>query len=440
VATVHFPRQAQTQIVTDVPRCSLFLPPAVSIQYRMAAVKGWFRRTFPATCAVGRFLAGRRMRRIELALAVCFVILVAAIQIRGWLFERQVRSIIEIFQQIQLEKTPAEVAFRFREQYRPYLQEPLPNRPEPCSVQHCRFTLKLEEYGSAMYLLIHYPWTRFPLNMVFRLLGPLGLRYNTLQASVQVDDGLITGLNVDFWVVHAVHGYLYAYVTMGEVHTVRNLGFASRMYPDYADHPNYMVQKPGGCSYCTAYFVDLTPEASREEWGRALDFDYSCIRKFGAGCKSPEQLMPAVARQIEFESTHPAKPVADMEHCDLAAIRLMARDAETVAIVKVLAVGPPTQTWQYVSYLPAKVLKASPYPPHWGQVGYLVDRPTHQRDPRTGQLSADLFRIGATRIALFLPFDDSQVQTNCAVVPATEKYLEAARDGVVADRPHLPRE
>jgi len=69
-----------------------------------------------------------------------------------------------------------------------------------------------------------------------------------------------------------------------------------------------------------------------------------------------------------------------------------------------------------------------------------VDRPTHQRDPRTGQLSADLFRIGATRIALFLPFDDSQVQTNCAVVPATEKYLEAARDGVVADRPHLPRE
>jgi len=400
----------------------------------MAAVKGWFRRTFPATCAVGRFLAGRRMRRIEVALAVCFVILVAAVQIRGWLFERQVRSIIEIFQQIQLEKTPAEVAFRFREQYRPYLQEPLPNRPEPCSVQHCRFTLKLEEYGSAMYLLIHHPWTRFPLDAAFRLLGPLGLRYNTLQTSMQVDDGVVTGMNVNLWVFYFWRGNLFA--NMGNVHTVRNFGEQSLTYLHYAEHPNYLAYQPGGCSGCRAYYVELTPQASREEWQRALNFNYSCVRKFAA-CKLPEQLMPAVARQMELDWEHPGPPLADLQHCDLSAIRLMARDAETVAMVKVLAVGPPTHGWQYVSYLPLKILKPSPYPPHWEKVGYTVGRPTHQLDPRTGRLSAELFRVDALRIALFP--DDSEVESNCAVVPATEEYLKLVQEGIAADNPKLPR-
>lgn len=416
-----------------------FPPPAVSIQYRMAAVKAWFHRKFPATCALGRFFFGRKMRRVELTIALCLLALIVTIQIRGWLFERQVRSIVGHFRQIQLEKTPAEVAFRLRQQYRPFLYEPFPNRPAPCSLQHCRFTLKFEEYGSTIYLLRYHPWTRFPLDAAFRLLGPLGLRYNSMSASLQADDGVISGMWLEVALGYFEHGAYFT--TLGNVRTVRNFGLGGPNYDLVAAHPNYMVIKPSRCTGCTAYLVSLTPAASREEWQRALGFNFPCMRKFGP-CKMPEQLMPDVARQVHLDSMRPPKPVADMKNCDIAAIRLMARDADTVALVEVKSVGPPMQPWQYVAYKPIMILKSPGNPrylPIWSHIGYLVDRPTHQRDPRTGQLSRELFHVGEIRLALFLPLDRLQVECNCAVMPVSPAYLNAARQGIAADRPNLPR-
>ena len=375
------------------------------------------------------------MRRVELALAASFLALVAAIQIRGWLFERQVRSIVETFKQIQLEKTPAEVAFRLREQYRPYLWQNPYTRQGPCSRQHCRFEVTLEECSSIAWLLSHHSWTAPIARVTLRILGPLGLRPNALYASLQIDNGAVSGVYVALDAM-ALKGWA-SYDLYGSVSTVRNFG--SRWHDRYlAQSPNYEALVPGGCTTC--YLVAFTHDASREEYERALNFDYSCLRKF-LGCSTQAELMPAVARHMELVKQHPGPKLADFENCDLAAVRLMGRDADAVAVVKIKTVVTPPATgpWRYVSYAPLLILKPSLWSrPKWEHIGYDVEAATRISDHKPGQLSPELFRPGTVRIAIFLPFEGSNPQSDCAVVPNTSENLNAVRKGIADDRRQLP--
>lgn len=199
---------------------------------------------------------------------------------------------------------------------------------------------------------------------------------------------------------------------------------ASQAAESYRD---LYVHSPGGCTFCEAVFVDVTPDARDDERRIAFSYDFGCVAKLG-GCKNLEELVPEIEQIKQSQYLKQEKPVS---RCDASTIERFARDFGSVLLV----VANSTERTDAGLRLYVKVREVLKTPSKASVPDSLVLDLNHRAVPNED--------VSASSVWLaFFATDDLQplvpeIQFKCALVPAAAETLRAARRGIQRSRPNL---
>jgi hypothetical protein len=106
-----------------------------------------------------------------------------------------------------------------------------------------------------------------------------------------------------------------------------------------AEHPDYKVGRPGGCTGCLREEVTFTPYISPDELKRLTAYDLSCLTRFHR-CLNLPDVLPAAREWHLYPTTEPAYQVPPPPTTQLpCAIPVFAhaRDADSIVAVEVLS-------------------------------------------------------------------------------------------------------
>ncbi|MFZ0521912.1 MAG: hypothetical protein WAL95_12870 [Candidatus Acidiferrales bacterium] len=195
-----------------------------------------------------------------------------------------------------------------------------------CSEKHCEFKVTLQDGMSNFPNWLHYS--------VAQLSG----RAARVIAGFEVIDGIVWAkyfdVEVEMLPLRGANGKLFSTTLLGIAES------RSRFFPPYywggiSLHPNYVINRPGGCEGCVAAYVYFTPYADPQDIRRLMQFNLGCLTRWRA-CRDQADIMPVAWTQYSEEQAkleaQPASP-----KCSPRIAEMLGRDTENAAIVDVVA-------------------------------------------------------------------------------------------------------
>ncbi|HLJ87318.1 MAG TPA: hypothetical protein VKZ53_10885 [Candidatus Angelobacter sp.] len=105
-------------------------------------------------------------------------------------------------------------------------------------------------------------------------------------------------------------------------------------------HPDYIIDRPGGCEPCILGYVDFTPYAAPSDIRRLMEFDLSCLTRWIHPCRDQGDILPAAWAQYEQEERLSQeieiKPTAGL-------LKMLGREARAIAVVRLTKMNRHTQ-------------------------------------------------------------------------------------------------
>jgi hypothetical protein len=346
-------------------------------------------------------------------------------------FRYRVEYLLSTLKTFQVEETPAATILRLRSEYRSNLID-----AGQCSEEHCQFSIALMEWESLNRITWNHPWAERPrYNLVWGLRS-FGLRINGFMAQLRVEQGKLRSVRIWFfpmsYIEHAYsdgHGFLSNFlIRAGTVGSFRRWVYRPQIY----EHPNFIVWKPSACTGCSgAINAEITWQASREEYERALDINLSCITQIRE-CRSPEEYLPEAAKVLKEDAAKNLPHGWAGMPCDVRVAQILGRDSDFVDVVRVNAVKAADNGYVVIDFDVLKTLKGSKsmvtnifYPKAFATAVAYPDSSPAQR----------LLEPGSERV-IFLSrvLDRPSPESSCALMASTRQTISAAEEGIAADR------
>jgi hypothetical protein len=299
-----------------------------------------------------------------------------------------------------------------------------------CTPQACSYWIELGDLSNrhprlAPIILFAQPIYRF-----------FGGRMSLVRAEVTVNDGLIweKGFSVFVQVPAERSPNNFEYGLIGSAWSVSHFRVAR---PSLADHPNYVVWTPDGCTGCLAVIADFTPYADQDDVARLMDFNLSCLTKRDP-CREREEIMPSAWNQYLVDGAK-AHGVEVRENCSLYPLKVLGRDTTNAAIVDVVVdrmEGRGADAFQVSKVRLITRLKGASF---WG-VGETREVRIFERSVSHTSHNKPADAIpGARFILLFShahwggPSGPEVWLDSCGALPFTEQNLGAIKRGVDED-------
>jgi hypothetical protein len=204
-----------------------------------------------------------------------------------------------------------------------------------CTRTHCIFIVQIEDTLSMRTATLPEHLTRWMYRPFFRKsLRWLGGREGSMRAEILVDDGRLTGKEISTMVEVRNDGYDYPTVVVVRMQPSLEGMTRSFWYPDeMAQHPNYMIGRPGGCTVCMVGWVDVASSISNKELNRLTSFQLDCYTRRHQ-CVYPGDLLPTIESQHLYETNE--APVLSLPMCSISPAT-RARDAKAVVVVDAMS-------------------------------------------------------------------------------------------------------
>lgn len=301
-----------------------------------------------------------------------------------------------------------------------------------CSRERCDFNIELSDfaYRHQQFFGAHH-W-------ILRAYTLVGGRPAQIRASLTVRNGLVWGKSYAAYIEVPPTSFFdeCGYTLIGES------GSRSRFVPGFGPgplHPYYLVGRPGGCKICVMVYARFTPYAGTSDVRRLMQFDLSCLTRWHP-CREQGDIMPVAWSEYLRESSSPETHWHETVGCSATAVKSLARDADNVAIVKILANRTERtgdgEPYQVLTVDLVQRLKGAEYWSVGAPRRMLVDN----RDVAlTATNKTSELRPGTRFIILFrrpweaAPERPNVVVEQCGAIPATEENLALVLDGVGQD-------
>jgi hypothetical protein len=249
-------------------------------------------------------------------------------------------------------------------------------------------------------------------NRFFQVLGPLGLRFSTIDADVKVRRGKVIGVSARATTANPEivddGSWLFAVI-----------GGGGTQWPfPLAPGEVFRVMQPSGCASCKAQYAVFTPEIDRDRYLRALTLNTDCFARVHA-CRDPNELMPQVsARDDLSQQVTPG--------CDLHNLHFAAQTNLSIFVAKVNK--PPTAgaaPFELVKTFAAEMQDGVAVPTGDWQVSrnsILADQGFLRKYQNVLRPGNEVIVFGSTR--------EKQAWDTCPVAPATAENLQAVWEGI----------
>lgn len=302
-----------------------------------------------------------------------------------------------------------------------------------CSRERCDVNIELSDfaYRHQQFFGAHR-WILRPYTLV-------GGRPARILAGLTVRNGVVWGKSYTADIEVPAKSFFdeYGYTLIGEARSQSR--FVSVFEPELQLHPDYMVGKPGGCKTCLMVYARFTPYAAPSDVQRLMQLDLSCLTRLRP-CREQADIMPAAWGQYLKEQGRSEAYWKHPPGCSGNRTKLLARDADDVAIVRVLSnrveTGDCGDPYQVSTVQLVQRLKGAAY---W-DVGSPRRMIIDDKDVAlTATHNASEARLHAPFIILFSratwvdPGRPDVALEECGVLPATEENLALVLDGVRQD-------
>jgi hypothetical protein len=354
-------------------------------------------------------LAYRFVRCLAFAAVAILLLLIGAIQVQQWVFHHRAARLLRDIQSIRLRQTTfrdAQVLFNRWKDYGKYRGK--------CTENYCEFQISMETFVETR------DFNFFGRQWLENYYVYLGARPAQVFARIGVLNGIV-------WDKSFILG---ADNVMGESGSVSR--FPHR-WPDYTWHPEYLIGTPGGC--CVKLYAKFTPYTDPRVVQRLMDINLSCVLPWSR-CREGKDIMPGAWNQRDEDSAaHP--PVWHEPDCNEQTVRYLARDAQSAAIIEVLAIRAKKGDYDRdilfttVRLLtPLKRIEGWLGPPGWPANDKLEIMITDKSVALTKTNPLAEFRPGRRFILLLTGAGGEEP---CGAVPLTPHNLELVRWGIGRD-------
>jgi len=361
-----------------------------------------------------------------LGLVALAVLLVATIQIEQRLFRCRAERLYQDMMAIHLRRTTFE-------QLEPMLQRWSVDvsHGEPCFKQHCDLTITIRPPIFAL------AWDSRFFQPVLNINRKLGGRFSTALARVSVRNGFVWGEDyvVGFEVApfKDADGRMVSYYGEGRILTTPRVNPWRLMWPSMRENSEFKIELPNKCWGCV--FVEFTPYADPKDVRQLSHFNFSCLTAWRP-CRYREDVAPEAIAEHAIEGQ---RRETDQAGCDLASVRIVARDTENAAIFDVIAnrkVAP--DPFDYRRILTVRLVQRVKRTLFWSP-GEKVEVEIADPMPALPPLELDNHvKPGERVILLFLHRSELNITPNsgaetCGVVPYSEENLDVVRAGAAED-------
>jgi hypothetical protein len=351
------------------------------------------------------------------AVATLFAAL-GAIQLQQRIFRHRAEQLLADVQSLKLRETTfgeAQGLFRSWKDFGKYDGE--------CTEKHCEFQIIMETFvESQQFRFFGRQWLQ---NDYVRL----GARPAQLFARIGVENGIVWGKAFDLHVgipyTDPEDGYFLINL-MGHSGTVSR--FASRR-PDYTWNTDYVIGSPSGCEGCIELSAKFTPYADPRLVQRLMDINLSCLGPWST-CRERKDIMPAAWNQFYEDSAAHPHPLYEPD-CNEKTVVFLARDAQSAAIVEVLAIRREKGDYgRDILFPTVRLLTPLKRIIGWdvGAKREIMITDKSVALAKTNPLSE--VRPGRRFIHLFTSPD---MEEPCAAVPLTPHNLDLVRRGIALD-------
>jgi hypothetical protein len=259
----------------------------------------------------------RLVRKFLLALslslgALLFLTLLAS-QVEQHLFRRRAELLLSQLQSLELRKTSWEDA---KNQF----QHWGPNREfdEHCDSHKCSLKITLNQFVLGFVTQRNLfekldDYFRWRLKLAYdqgafvraefqllRLYMRAGGRPARFIANIGMRDEVVWSEGISVWVETFAHpadlpgNENFEFTLIADIRSVPHFAHYSgptRIPAQLILHPNFEIDRPGGCTYCVEGWVKFTPYAAREDVYRLMKLDLSCLTQWYP-CVTQSDIMP----------------------------------------------------------------------------------------------------------------------------------------------------
>ncbi len=218
-----------------------------------------------------------------------------------------------------------------------------------CSANDCRYGIVLEDFGSRLLRTnahrLNYDLLRHL--SAFRIYQLVGGRFASMVVEFIVQDGTIwrtsAALVIQVPPQSSPKFGFGEYSLIVRTHSRQALADGPGILGSdgqLAQHPDYKIGRPGGCTACLMATVIYTPHLAQSEIQRLTAFNLSCLTRLHA-CTTLEEVLPAVRGLHLYPITEPDDHPVDPPRlpprpCDIP-IWALGRDATFVLVVDALS-------------------------------------------------------------------------------------------------------
>jgi hypothetical protein len=125
------------------------------------------------------------------------------------------------------------------------------------------------------------------------------------------------------------------YTLIAGAYSASRLGgrFGGLVDPQLLIHPDYVIDRPSGCTICVAGWTKFTPYADPQDVHRLMQLDLSCLTSWHS-CLTQSDIMPVP--WAEYLAEHSDVPVSSEKAQCPQYTRALGRDSTDVALVETL--------------------------------------------------------------------------------------------------------
>ena len=176
----------------------------------------------------------------------------------------------------------------------------------------------------------------------FRLLQRLGMRDAWVRFRLLVHNNIVEQTSTEFWLevpggaLRSDPDFKDSYILIFTAKNFPSLRESSYSVEQLADHPFYIVTRPGGCTFCLKANVQYSTDMPQSDLNKLTAFNLDCITSFRP-CVWLEDVLP-VAKQWQLYAHPWAPPAPDhtKDHFTLKPCRIpiwaLGRDTKTAII------------------------------------------------------------------------------------------------------------
>jgi hypothetical protein len=235
------------------------------------------------------------LRRLAVGLIASFVLLIVILRIETYRFQHKAERLMQDFQSINLRHSSwpdAERLIRRWGKYGTYQGD--------CSGSFCRYTVVLaspeRRLEGRLFVHLNHRIVEAAAEIFFAACQNLGGKSAILRASIAVQDNVVVRKGAVFeYEVPFAFSRSSGYSLIATSRAISRLtldGWPLINSEQLAEHPFYVITRPGGCTSCLMVNVTFTPDTPNPEMRRLTTFDLDCLTRLHS-CRYLEDIYPA---------------------------------------------------------------------------------------------------------------------------------------------------